>query len=135
MAEIARRMDELQAEWTDLNTQKSAWLVILGDESGEPVAVATEENPAPPPSHADITDVARWAISQTGEDGFRPKDITTKVEALRGSLASGFVSNLLFRLKKKGEVVEYAGKYYLPRFDPQPRLNMNAGKDQQQTPP
>jgi hypothetical protein len=70
--------------------------------------------------------VTRKVITGTGEQGFKPKDITTKVEAISGPLASGFVSNLLFRMKKKGEVVEHNGKYYLPKFDPKPRLNMSA---------
>ncbi len=129
---IIARMEEIQMEWAELVKQRDAWLVILGEDStaGNNETPAEEQADQPPSTAVgDPTEVTRKVISSTGEQGFKPKDITSKVEAIRGSLASGFVSNLLFRMKKRGEVVEHNGKYYLPKFDPKPRLNMSGGKD------
>jgi hypothetical protein len=126
--ELTLRLEQLQTEWSEVNAQRNAWLVILGDENIVPVADSTveEKKDSPGAVNTEPTEIVRKAIGATGENGFKPKDITTKVEATGINLASGFVSNLLFRMKKRGEVVEHNGKYYLPKFDPKPRLNMES---------
>jgi len=129
LEDLTARLVQLQTEWSEVNTKRNAWLVILGedgDNGTEPTAAHEDDSatPAPAPNDDDITDVARQVISETGENGFKPRDITKKIFMRGRKVGSGFSSNLLFRMKKKGEVVEHNGRYYLPKFDPKPRLNM-----------
>jgi hypothetical protein len=135
--ELTLRLEQLQVEWTEVSAKRNAWMVILGngenepDSEAQPAASVEEANePLADSATREKSDMARQVINNTGESGFKPKYVTVKLEAMGVTLPSGFVSNLLFRMKKKGDVVEHNGKYYLPKFDPKPRLNLNQTKDQ-----
>ena len=130
LSEIDGQLDVLRKTYGELSAKKEAWLVILGTESSigavenAPVEEALEKK-----GEEDITGVARDVIGSTEESGFKPKEITAKLTRMNFIVASGFVSNLLFRMKKRGEIVEYNGKYFLPKFDPRTQIT-SSRKDQ-----
>ena len=125
--ELDARLLWLQAEWSDANAKRTAWMLILGEGEAAPTVASTtpeQQETVNEPASQDMSETARKIIGGTGEAGFWPKQITAELKKLKFEVGSGFASNLLFRMKKRGEVVEHNGKYFLPKFDPKPRLNM-----------
>lgn len=114
------RMALMRTEYSELQTRRNAWLVILGEK--EMLAVGTPSVSAGKTRSVDteLSVIARKVVDATGETGFKPKDISEKLKEMGHSVNEGFSSNLLFRMKTKGAVVLRSGRYYLPRFDPEP---------------
>jgi hypothetical protein len=135
VAALDARMEQMQAEYAALQAERAAWTVILGPSDAQ-VALSlpdTEDKAAKDNINTgDMTVAARDIINGTNERGFKPKDVSAKLAAMGFTVSTGFSSNVLFRMKKKGLIVEHRGRYYLPTFDPRPRLSM-AGKDQEAT--
>ncbi len=123
--EYDTQLNQLQNEWADINQRRNALMVLFGEQltgRTDPTSATDGGNAQQQNDASDPTEVTRRVISGMGDVGFAPKDITARVTAMGVILGSGFVSNLLFRMKKRGEVIEREGKYYLPRFPHLERL-------------
>lgn len=136
ISKIDKEMERLSVAWTEASAQRQAWAVILNVLEPQPQPTNIAEwvsDPATDASKRDKGEVVEETIRKTGEAGFIPREITDKVESMGAALPTGFVSNRVFRMKKKGELVEHNKRYYLPRFDPKPRLQLSPANEKEVT--
>lgn len=131
LTEIEQRLREIEVEKIALDAHRRAWQVILNtplhvleEVVVKMVEVKTETTPPieVSPEAINFTAMARKIIDETDGRGFVPKDVTRELEARGAKPSDGFVSNLLHRMKTKGELAARSGRYYLPKFDPTPSL-------------
>jgi len=66
----------------------------------------------------DLTELVRDLTRGADTYGIRPRDITKSLAEAGKKFSAQYASNAMYRLKNRGEVVEYQGRYYWKGFEP-----------------
>ena len=138
----------LRHDLNEIEKRLEAWAIILNGSVG--IRDSPEEPSAEPRMSNDearrstrqsVTTIAKKIMHEMGTAGFEPRDITQGLirEGLNVHLTVG--SNVIHRMKARGEVLIHNGRYYLPEYAASliAENAMNRAvkmlEDQQQTPP